>query len=103
MAPALPQRCSQSVAGAKRLRCRRQKSVAGPFTAAAASFMPNRVLLIRDQGTRKQKPRLFFETEKQRFLFVFVEAAEGKQEGLWEGSGHSGQGAAGGHAGTRHE
>ena len=56
-----------------------------------------------DQGTRKQKPRLFFETEKQRFLFVFVEAAEGKQEGLWEGSGHSGQGAVGGHAGTRHE
>ena len=55
------------------------------------------------QGTRKQKPRLFFETEKQRFLFVFVEAAEGKQEGLWEGSGHSGQGAVGGHAGTRHE
>ena len=48
MAPALPQRCSRSVAGAKRLRCRRQKSVAGPFTAAAASFMPNRVLLIRD-------------------------------------------------------
>ena len=56
-----------------------------------------------EQGTRKQKPRLFFETEKQRFLFVFVEAAEGKQEGLWEGSGHSGQGAVGGHAGTRHE
>ena len=56
-----------------------------------------------NQGTRKQKPRLFFETEKQRFLFVFVEAAEGKQEGLWEGSGHSGQGAVGGHAGTRHE
>ena len=46
---------------------------------------------LERQGTRKQKPRLFFETEKQRFLFVFVEAAEGKQEGLWEGSGHSGQ------------
>ena len=55
------------------------------------------------QGTRKQKPRLFFETEKQRFSFVFVYVAEGKQEGLWEGSGHSGQGAVGGHAGTRHE
>ena len=58
---------------------------------------------LERQGTRKQKPRLFFETEKQRFLFVFVYVAEEKQEGLWEGSGHSGQGGAGGHAGTRHE
>ena len=54
---------------------------------------------LERQGTRKQKPRLFFETEKQRFLFVFVEAAEGKQEGLWGKAA----GTAGGHAGTRHE
>ena len=57
---------------------------------------------LRSMGVTS-RPRLFFETEKQRFLFVFVYVAEGKQEGLWEGSGHSGQGAVGGHAGTRHE
>ena len=70
---------------------------------AVRSTNPRQYIYTWWQGTRKQKPRLFFETEKQRFLFVFVEAAEGKQEGLWEGSGHSGQGAVGGHAGTRHE
>ena len=76
----------------------------GPFRASEGA--PDRPVGAPDPpGARheKTKTRLFFETEKQRFLFVFVEAAEGKQEGLWEGSGHSGQGAVGGHAGTRHE
>ena len=62
--------------------------------AAAAACM---------QGTRKQNRVCFLKVKNSRLFVCFRFVAEGKQEGLWEGSGHSGQGAAGGHAGTRHE
>ena len=51
------------------------------------------------QGTRKQKRVCFSKLKNSVFVCSFCFVAEGKQEGLWEGSGHSG----GGHAGTRHE
>ena len=55
------------------------------------------------QGTRRQNRVCFLKVKNSRLFVCFRFVAEGKQEGLWEGSGHSGQGAAGGHAGTRHE
>ena len=68
-------------------------------TQGASSDLPGRLA----QGTRKQKRVCFLKLKNSCFCFCFCFVAEGKQEGLWEGSGHSGQGAAGGHAGTRHE
>ena len=63
--------------------------------------MVQRAILAKE---RENKNRVCFLKLKNSVFFVcFCFVAEGKQEGLWEGSGHSGQGAVGGHAGTRHE
>jgi len=45
-----------------------------------------------EQGTRKQKPRLFFESKKQRFLFVFVLSLRKNRRGCGKAAGTAGRG-----------